>query len=240
MSDSEQGTAVETQPVAPAEQGGEGTAPSQQQSGEAGNVETPQEGRQPERGIPPGAYRELKSLRQENREYQRRLAEIEQRLQQQQAPASNGQESPKSIWDDPDAYLESKFMTLQQRARLQSQTDEAYKFIQSQDDVRSVEDEDEIAGIMRENGLTVLLSHDPMKAIKLALKLWRDEKGINPNASKDLALTKNQAKAVVGAPAAGGKKVWTQAEIAQLSQDPVKWGEVRDDIVAAQKEGRIR
>jgi hypothetical protein len=239
VSEGEQGTAVE-QPVAPAEQGGEGTAPSQEQSGEAGNVETPQEGRQPERGIPPSAYRELKGLRQRVREYERRFAELESRMQQ--PTAANAQDGPKSIWDDPDAYLESKFQTLQQQSRIRAQQDEAYKFIQSQDDVRTVEDEDEIAEVMRDNGLTVMLSHAPTKAVEIALKLWRESKGINPGAeaAKNLALTKNQAKAVVGAPAAGGKKIWTQAEIAQLSSDPVKWGEVRDEIVAAQKEGRIR
>jgi hypothetical protein len=241
VSEGEQGTAVAPEPVAPATQGGEGTAPSQEQSGE-GAVEIPQEGKQPERGIPTGAYRELKGLRQRTREQERRIAELETRLTQH-SPASNGKEvDPKSIWDDPERYVETKFQTLQQRAEIARGKQDAYKFIQSQDDVRTEEDEDEIAELMEESGLVAALDRNPKRAVEIALMLWRQSKGINPaaDAAKNLQLTKNQAKAVVGAPAAGGKKLYSRAEIDQLSSNPEKWAEVREDVMLAQKEGRIR
>ena len=239
MSDGEQGTAVE-QPGAPATQGGDGTAPSQEQGGE-GAVETPQEGRPTDRGIPQGAYRELKSLRQRDRENQRRIAELEARLQG--APASNGKEAdPKSIWEDPDKYVEAKFQTLAQKQEIARQKTEAYKWIQSQEDVRTEEDQDEIAELLQETGLVASLDVNPKRTMEIALMLWRQSKGINPEsvAAKNLQHTKNQAKAVVGAPAAGGKKIYTQADITRLSNNPEEWAKVREDVLLAQQEGRIR
>jgi len=238
------GTAtVESTTVTPSGQGGEGSAPLQETPTGAGQpVEAAEGGKTEPNQLPQETYLKIRREREAKR-YQRqmeqRMEQLERQLQQNAgvAPAA-----PKQIWDDPDAYLEQKFQSYAERQQSQIARSAALEYVQSQSDVRSEDDEDEIADVMREFGLHLAVSHNPKKAAELALQIWRQRRGINPaaDAAKQTQLSKERAKGVVGAPASGGAKIWTKAEVAELGADPKRWAEVREEIMQASKEGRVR
>jgi len=223
-----------------------GSAPAEKTGGAGSQVEGT-EGAGGERGIPRGAYEELKSLRQfkrQARDYERRIADLESRIAAGNRPDAAPQKP--DLWTDPDGFVDSKVASAVgdaiTRAELKRQGQAAYQYIRSQEGI-TADAEEEIADIMRETGLDALVMRNPQKAAELAIREWRERNGLPPKPGvpdNETDLARKRAQGVAGAAAAGGKKVWTVAEVSEIAKNPEQYAKHRDEILAAQTEGRIR
>lgn len=198
-----------------------------------------------------GVFDTISNLRSDRRrlreENARLLEQIEgfQKTPKQTPRTSAGDDGPSregpSFFEDPDANLaarEKKFRTqlLNEIVGL-SEKQEALKMIHSQTGF-SEKDEDAFADLMEEHGLDLLAQAQPVKAARLAMKLWAEEKGIKPVRSEDKA---RAGSVRGGAPGPGAKKI-SLSHIRDL-QARISKGENVDtelkEAWAAAKEGRI-
>eukprot|EP00919_Chromeraceae_sp_WS-2016_P031755 GHVR01074951.1.p2 GENE.GHVR01074951.1~~GHVR01074951.1.p2 ORF type:complete len:248 (+),score=44.39 GHVR01074951.1:281-1024(+) len=222
MLDDVSGTAVDETVSAPAGAPA-GSAPVETRDGGAGGaVDSPEEGGAPNQ-LPKWAYNIVRG----NRDLKRQLAELQQRIVAQPRGGNGEKPAPTDVWTNPDEWADakiSKAVTAEiQKAESSRKKLDAYEYVRSQKDV-TPENEDEIAAIMQREGYDRLLDHNPKKAADLALRDWREENGIKPEAAGNTALTKARARGVAGtsAPGAGAKK-WSETEITAIASDPEKW-----------------
>lgn len=146
-----------------------------------------------------------------------------------------------SFFEDPDRYLNER----EQRVRTQvmndivllSEKQQALNLIRTQPGFQEG-DEEAFADLMEENGLDIVARTQPLKAAKLAAKLWQEEKGIQKAKPESKA---RAASVRGGAPGAGANKV-SLSHIRNL-QTRLSKGENVDaelqEAWTAAKEGRI-
>lgn len=247
MSDTQPGSAAVGNADLSVQGGGESASHQNDQGqdhghdGAGGKVDTTDRSQRSDRGIPSSAYKELKELRRRDKEWERRVADLESRFQAFSRPP--GSEQNADIWTDPDKWFETKASGFQKEWELKQSKREAYKFIQSQEGLTS-EDEEEIAELMERTGLVSLVEVNPKMAAEIAIERWQKLKGVtaaNGNGgSVDPNLRKARAAAVVGSAAPGGRRMFTRTEIDEIARNPIEWAKRRDEIMAALNEGRIK
>ena len=168
----------------------------------------------------------------------------------QNQQASNGSQKQTDFWTDPEGYFSSRDAALKadlqnvllQQAQLsekQKGYQSANQYIESQEDVQSDGDLEEIKDIASRYRLHRIAQEDPMLAANMALDYWRKEKGISSPLQSSKP-SKSQAAGIQGSISASGKKIWSLDEIRQLRDDPEKYEKLRDEYLTAVKEGRVR
>lgn len=210
---------------------------------------------------------EIEALREDRRELRGRVSELmrsidELKTMQRESSGRTASRSAgtsagprtKQFWDDPDARfneigeriekMQENFQNLLQEAReseraqvmLDTERDQAVEWVRTQKGY-TPEDEGDLIDIIHENGLDQL---PPMRAVRIALSMLRDERGIS-----DKAVTRARATSVAGKPPVGGKKMWSAQELDSVLDDCIKHPEkltpeLEREIRDAQMEGRIR
>jgi hypothetical protein len=232
------------------------SAPAEE-SGDAGShIETPENGAEAVertgRGDSPIATitdlrRDRRQLRAQNEQLTKQVQELMARSATAQptrtaadAAGAPNKESP-TFFEDPDKHLAAREQNLRSQVisdiMSMAEKQEALKLIRSQNGF-SEKDEDAFADLMQENGLDILAQSQPLKAARLAAKLWQEEKGLRP-VSKE---SKAKAASVRGGAPAGGVQKISLSHIRSL-QTRLSKGENVDkelaDAWAAAKEGRI-
>lgn len=193
-----------------------------------------------------GGGNQLNALFRLLKKQDERMERLEERFSSPPAPAqaaSTGtQAATDDIWADPESYIAKRarqeaqgILAQYEKSQLRLQANE---YVYSQDDVKTEEDVEEIKRVVKANSLDILAEINPAKAAELAIKIWRDERGVKSN-SNGRTSAKIQAGAVQGSMVPSGKKTWTRAEIDKLAGTP-EWSKNKDDIMAAYNEGRIK
>lgn len=234
------------------------SAPADQKQGDAGGqVETPDNDSPEDQGSKSidSKTATIVELRRDRRSLKSELAEAKEMIQQLQVQigqrpnkpeADESERKPRStdFFDDPERHLAERDRRLQletiRTIELLSEKKEALKLIRSQEGF-SEQDEDALVDLMEENGLDVVAQRSPLKAAKLALKLWREEKGLAPERPNSPA-KKAQAGSVRGSAPAGGPKVITRTQLADLQRRASRGEDVRKELAeawTAAKEGRV-
>ena len=212
---------------------------------------------------------QLRASRREDRQrWESELGELRSEIQRlTQGVTQSGrqtQKQSKTFWEAPEEVMQERMReqmeTLkqelleglrsrdsesQQTSQWKAETSEATKFIQSQKGLTD-EDAEDIADIVRSTPEMQNLS--PMQRARYGLFLWQEQRGITDKSS-----IKAKASTIHGAaPATGGPKIWTDAEVerelASFPKDPKNFTKEQSDKFAAferelrraQKEGRVK
>jgi hypothetical protein len=232
---------------------GEESAPSEDGGGAGGQVETPEnepnESGKPGHYIPGGVVQDLRRdrrlLRQQVETLQKQVQELTSSRSPQPKPRAEDSEGSRketpSFFEDPDGHLAAREQTLRAQVLKDimsiSEKQEALKLIRSQNGFGDG-DEDAFADLMQEHGLDVLAQTQPVKAARLAIRLWAEEKGIKPVSRE----SKAKAGSVRGGAPSGGPKKITLSHIRELQTRLSKGENVDKELAeawAAAKEGRI-
>jgi hypothetical protein len=244
----------------------------QQPSGSQESTEGSQVEGQPFRQRGPSkldTIRELRAkLRERDQRYGSEMETLKSQLSEMKemiAQSRNGNPKPsKTFWEAPEEVLDERFDSKltamekrlldrfdkretqnQESSEWKQETSEAAKFIQGQKGI-TPEDQEDIADIVRTH--PAMQKMRPMERADYALFLWQKQRGISDKSS-----LKARAATVVGAPSAGGEKVWTEAEIEskinefnrtpmdKWSQDQIqKFDAFEREIREAQRAGRVK
>ena len=206
------------------------------------------------------------SRREERQRWESEIGELKSQIQQlsKSQSGNSNQKQSKTFWEAPEEVMQERMreqlealkeelinsisqrdVQSQQTSQWQQETSEATKFIQSQKGVTD-EDAEDIADIVRSTPEMQNLS--PMQRARYGLFLWQEQRGITDKSSM-----KAKASTLQGAaPATGGPKIWTdaevEAELAKFPKDPKHFTKEQNDkftafereLRRAQKEGRVK
>lgn len=263
-------TATETPEVA---QGTESVASGneQQPSGSQDPAEGGQVDSQPSRQRGPTKLDTIRELRAERREreqrYQSEMGDLKTQLQEMKAmlQSRDGNKKPsKTFWEAPEEVLDERInghlsefekrllgqlnttkQADQEATQWEQEKFKAAEFIQSQKGI-TPEDQEDITELIRST--PAMLQMRPQERAEYGLFLWQKQKGIG-----DRTALKQKASTVVGAPSAGGEKVWTEADITravdEFNKTPMdKWSPdqiqkfdaFEREIREAQRQGRVK
>lgn len=179
-----------------------------------------------------------------------KMANLEGMLSKFSNPSEVSKPEPQPVtqedlWSNPDPYIDNRIeQKLNKRLaeqHLDQAKEKANEYITSQEDVKTPEDINEIQTLVEQHKINLLIGLvDPIKLADLALGYWRNSRGVvaRKNGSSNSS-AKMQAGGAQGGAAPSGKKIWSRAEI-EAADTPAKWDKVKDDVFAAQQEGRIR
>ena len=188
--------------------------------------------------------RDRRTLRSENDALKKQVQDLMARSgtqPRQSTEATDEGKAPPNFFEDPEKYLNER----EQKTRAQvmndivllSEKQQALNIIRSQPGFQEG-DEEAFADLMQEHGLDIVAQSQPLKAAKLAARLWQEEKGIQPAKPE----SKARAASVRGAaPGVGANKV-SLSHIRSLQTRLSKGENVDKELQEAwqaAKEGRI-
>lgn len=222
----------------------------------------------PEDGVSKGLKKELYNLRSKNREYKSELETLRTRLEAVEknglSQGGGGREEPApSLLEDPGAFMHkfgeelltkaehravNRLKAEQAEERQKTSLAESERWLLSQNELKEdPEAKEEIFDVIQNDPqLMATLSVAPQIAVKTALQIWRESKGID-STTRESAET-SQARARTAKPSPSGSssaaKVWSQAEIKAYTdtldtRDP-KFNEKWEVVRKAIKEGRVK
>lgn len=192
--------------------------------------------------LSPGVKFELKKLRSERRV----LREENERLKEEKAAQKPHDDERDLLGDDAPNDDRTGEKTVRDLVRsevsvqrVKDEKNDAYNHILSQDDINDEKDLQEVVSIMQETGLDVFAKQRPLQAAELALKelrLRRSSKGKGSDADRANAGDATSGRS--GSSSASSGRSFTRQEIGDMSREV--YDKNRDDIMTAQKAGRIK
>lgn len=193
-------------------------------------------------GLPAGVRYELKRLRSDRRglnEENERLRDENERLLEETRTKETPPEEPEHAYAPQGATKEEVRDMVREENKTQRKEDEkkdAFDYILSQEDVTTDDELSEVVTVMKDVGLDKFARVEPLNAAQLGVQEWRRRKGDGKASPHD----KEGAKDTLSGTRVGGgsgKRTYKRAEINAMSDK--EYEDNREDMLAAQKDGRI-